>query len=141
MTCKFNGFDVVISRAFAANAAQRADGLVALFSWNLVDPKTGITYMVNNNFSLRGEQDNWKVYSRFQTIYDRDAPDEVPEAEAVKPLFFTSFFPDSKNDPKIADMRRMFFNDLAQEVLNKIQFFKEQKKTRLNTRELSNTVR
>lgn len=131
--CKLGNMSVVITRAYQSNDAQKLKGTVAKFSFKLVDPD-GVDLIVFNNFTLSGGPGAYKVFSPWRVITDHDAPEEIPDEEAVKPLYFTSFFPGAKHNPKIAEAKKKFFNDLAEEVFDKIAYFQS-----LKSNELSNT--
>ena len=128
MTCKFGPFNVVITRAIATDYNPEHPDLIAMFSFNLVDPKTKIAWMVCNQYSLRGKENNWKIYSRCETMdnlnYNPNEKFDEKLNNPYRPLFFTSFFPGAEKDPTIKELKKNFYNDLAKAVLNKLEYFR-----------------
>ena len=117
MTCKIAGCTVVITRAYGPDQVQYDKGLRARFSMNLVGPN-GKTEMVLNGFRLfQGRDNKYRAVGPYKIIEDSTAPDDVPDDEAVKPLYFVSFFP---TDPA---EKQNLFNSLAELVLKKLDEF------------------
>jgi len=117
--------NIVITRAFRANQAQINQGLLAWFSFNVVH-ESGIVLSANNHFTIRrGAGQTKMISSPFKVIYDEYAPEDIPDNEAVKPLYYTSFFPG--DNPKSKELRREFTKNMIKAVYDKILFFEKQR--------------
>lgn len=133
MVCRLQNLEIVITNVVRPSKIERKKknnkDLVAIFSFNIIDPVTNIVLMACNKFSLRGSPGNWKVFSRFITVYDEYAPEDIPDDQAVKPLFLTSFYPKQANkEIDTTQLRTSFINDLGDAVIDKLQYHQEMRR-------------
>lgn len=130
MNCRLGTLEVVVTNVLRPSKDKRSKrrnrDLVAYFSFNLVEPLTGIVIMTCNKFELRGKPGSWKVFSKYEMVYDPYAPEEIPDDQAYKTLFLISFYPKNVNKGKDIEAQRIaFVNSLGDAVINKLQYHRQ----------------
>lgn len=143
---------VEIVRAFKTNPIVEAkSGVIAHFSLALIDDTNVVQFSLNDLVLKKDEMDRYVIHSQFKSVRDDFAPEEVPDDQAFKPLYFISFLPGIRNmnqDPnikeknaEIKDSRYERFDLIAQLVFDKIAYFKKLKESGNESSDSSGKIR
>lgn len=121
---QLDGLDVIVTRAFESEPPQKRSGILAWFSFNILSP-SGRVVASCNQFTVRREYGRYVICSPYKVIFDPEAPEDIPDDDAVKPLYYTSFFPGKS--PEQIEARKAFGAAMADAVFRKINYFRSLK--------------